>query len=44
MTAKTILLTDPETGRSISLPIRAGTIGPAAVDVSGLYSEFTELK
>jgi citrate synthase len=40
MTTQTLILTDPISGRSISLPIRAGTIGPAAVDVSGLYKEF----
>lgn len=40
MTVKTIILTDPSTGRSVSLPIKEGTIGPAAIDVSGLYKEF----
>lgn len=40
MEPKTLLLTDPITGRSIILPVREGSLGPAAVDVSGLYREF----
>ncbi|KOR31558.1 type II citrate synthase [Achromatium sp. WMS2] len=40
MNAKTMLLTDPISGRSVNLPVRDSTIGPAAVDVSGLYKEF----
>ena len=40
MTDKTLTLSDPSTGSSLELPIREGTIGPAAVDVSGLYKKF----
>ncbi len=36
----TLTLTDPENQQTITLPVRKGTIGPAAVDVSGLYREF----
>jgi citrate synthase len=40
MTQKTLILTDPASGRSVELPVREGSIGPAAADVSGLYREF----
>ncbi|HYC09771.1 MAG TPA: citrate synthase [Steroidobacteraceae bacterium] len=38
-TGKTFKLTDPAGGRSASLPVRQGTIGPAALDVTNLYPE-----
>ena len=31
---KTFELTDPGSGRSAQLPVRSGTLGPAALDVS----------
>src|ERR1700741_254982 len=36
---KTFELTDSATGRSAALPVRAGTIGPAGLDVSHLQPE-----
>src|SRR5215469_13709139 len=39
MTEKTFKLSDPETGRSSALPVRSGTIGPAALDIAGLYKD-----
>jgi citrate synthase len=40
MTDKTLTLSDPTTGQSLDLPIREGTIGPPAIDVTGLYRKF----
>jgi citrate synthase len=39
MTEKTFKLTDPESGRDAALPVRSGTIGPAALDIAGLYRD-----
>jgi citrate synthase len=39
MSDRFVTLSDPATGRSVQLPVREGTLGPAAVDVSGLYRE-----
>ncbi|HWZ64457.1 MAG TPA: citrate synthase [Steroidobacteraceae bacterium] len=39
MTEKTFTLTDPATGRSAALPVRSGTIGPAALDIATLHKE-----
>ena len=36
---KTFELTDSATGRSAGLPVRAGTIGPAGLDISHLQPE-----
>lgn len=36
----TVTLTDNATGKSIELPVRHGTIGPAAIDITRLYREF----
>src|SRR5215469_12042175 len=35
-TGKAFKLTDPVSGRSAQLPVRAGTIGPAALDIANL--------
>ena len=40
MTDKTLTISDPTTGQSLELPAREGTIGPPAIDVTGLYREF----
>ncbi len=40
MSQKTMILTDPDTGRSLELPVRESTIGPPALEVSSLYREF----
>src|SRR6201984_724394 len=37
MTEKTFKLTDPDSGRSTALPVRNGTIGPAALDIGALH-------
>ena len=37
MTEKTFKLTDPDSGRSTALPVRSGTIGPAALDIGSLH-------
>lgn len=39
MANNTLTLTDHASGRSIDLPLRRGTHGPATVDISGLYRE-----
>jgi citrate synthase len=39
MTEKTFTVTDPSTGRSAALPVRSGTIGPAALDIATLHKE-----
>src|SRR5580698_2110185 len=36
---KTFELTDPASGRSAQLPVRAGTIGPAALDIAELHKD-----
>jgi citrate synthase len=38
-TGKTFTLTDPATGRGAQLPVRVGTIGPAAIDISNLHQD-----
>jgi citrate synthase len=40
MTDQTLTLSDPATGQSLELPVRKGTIGPPALEVSGLYRKF----
>jgi citrate synthase len=37
--AKTFELKDPSSGRSASLPVRSGTIGPAALDIADLHKD-----
>jgi citrate synthase len=39
MTEKSFELTDPASGRTASLPVRAGTIGPAALDIAHLHRD-----
>ncbi|MFZ1904037.1 MAG: citrate synthase [Steroidobacteraceae bacterium] len=39
MTEKSFELTDPATGHHASLPVRSGTIGPAALDIAGLHKD-----
>jgi citrate synthase len=36
---KTFELTDRGSGRSAQLPVRSGTLGPAALDIGGLYRD-----
>src|SRR5271170_7840494 len=36
---KTFELTDPASGRRAQLPVRAGTIGPAALDIANLHKD-----
>jgi citrate synthase len=38
-TPKTFTLTDPASGRSAQLPVREGTIGPSALDISNLHPD-----
>ena len=38
-TGKTFELTDPGRSRSAQLPVRSGTLGPAALDVANLYRD-----
>src|SRR5580658_9839403 len=38
-THKTFELTDPARGRSAQLPVRNGTIGPAALDIANLHKD-----
>ena len=38
-TGKTFELTDSATGRTAHLPVRAGTIGPAGLDIAHLQPE-----
>ncbi|MDR2876530.1 MAG: citrate synthase [Chromatiales bacterium] len=40
MKTRTVTLTDNATGKSIELPVREGSTGPAAIDISRLYREF----
>lgn len=39
MKTDTVTITDNSTGKSIELPIRRGTMGPPAVDITRLYKE-----
>src|SRR5579872_1687303 len=39
MTEKTFQLTDPASARSAELPVRSGTIGPAALDIASLHKD-----
>jgi len=39
MSDKKALLTNPTTGESIELPVRSGSVGPDAVDISTLYKK-----
>ena len=36
---KTVTLTDNSTGKSVTLPVNAGTIGPKVIDIRKLYAE-----
>ena len=36
---KTVTLTDNSTGKSVTLPVSAGTIGPEVIDIRKLYAE-----
>ena len=36
----TLTLTDNRTGKTIDLPIQAGTAGPPVVDIRGIYGDF----
>ena len=36
---KTVTLTDNSTGKSVTLPVSAGTIGPYVIDIRKLYAE-----
>ena len=36
---KTVTLTDNNTGKSVTLPVTAGTIGPEVIDIRTLYAE-----
>lgn len=38
-TDKTFTLTNDQTGESVKLPVRDGTVGPSVIDVRKLYSE-----
>jgi citrate synthase len=38
-TAKAFELTDPASGRHAALPLREGTLGPAALDIASLYHD-----
>ncbi len=38
-TEKTFTLTNDQTGESVKLPVRDGTIGPSVIDVRALYAE-----
>jgi citrate synthase len=38
-TPKTFELSDPASGRSAKLPVREGTIGPAALDIANLHKD-----
>ncbi len=39
MADKKLILNDPESGKSAELPVRTGTTGPDAADISALYKE-----
>ena len=36
---KTVTLTDNNTGKSVTLPVSTGTIGPEVIDIRRLYAE-----
>ena len=36
---KTVTLTDNITGKSVTLPVNAGSIGPKVIDIRNLYAE-----
>ena len=38
-TGKTFELSDPASGRHAQLPVREGTLGPAALDIADLHKE-----
>lgn len=40
MAKDTVTIRDNSTGKELELPLRRGTIGPAAVDITTLYREF----
>ena len=40
MVKDTVTIIDNSTGKELELPLRRGTIGPAAVDITSLYREF----
>ena len=35
---KTVTLTDNSTGKSVTLPVNAGSIGPQVIDIRNLYA------
>ena len=39
VTEKTVTLTDNTTGKSVILPVSAGSIGPQVIDIRKLYAE-----
>ena len=36
---KTVTVTDNSTGKSVTLPVNSGTIGPDVIDIRKLYAE-----
>ena len=38
-TEKTVTLTDNSTGKSVTLPVNAGSMGPEVIDIRNLYAE-----
>lgn len=40
MAKDTVTIIDNSTGKELELPLRRGTLGPAAVDITSLYREF----
>jgi citrate synthase len=40
MSKASFTLTDPNSGKSVELPVREGALGPATVDVGALYRDF----
>lgn len=43
MTGHTVTLVDNATGKSIELPVKQGSCGPAAIDITRLYRDFNFL-
>lgn len=39
MTARTVTLTDNTTGKSVTMPVQDGVIGPSVIDIRKLYAE-----
>ena len=39
MTARTVTLTDNATGKSVTMPVQDGVIGPSVIDIRKLYAE-----